>query len=192
MVQGDPRPTLKRKGSVTEVGGVQPAGQKARLLDLLLPPPAMRTSAKHREPCLAWEQCLSAGTAPVFLGTERPRGVSCADGGACPGHRRTCRPFPNRTRGARGRGPSGITPPEGWCFPPGGQALGSLLSPREWPPGALPGVGNVQAPGVTRAGPSVRRKSSEFPAASALHLEPQLPGKGRMDGGGTRMRDAAC
>ena len=188
MVQGDPRPTLKWKGSVTEVGGVQPAGQKARLLDLLFPPPAMRTSAKHREPCLMWEQCLSAGTAPVFLGDrEASRGQLC---------RWWCmsRPpedmqaLPQQNPWGKGAWPQWNYPPapEGWCFPPGGQELGSLLTVTQ-------GMAPRSPPrGGQRAGPSVCSKSSEFPTASALHLEPQLPGKGRVDGGGTRMWDVAC
>ena len=77
-------------------------------------------------------------------------------------------------------------PPEGWCFPPGGQELGSLLTVTQ-------GMAPRSPPrGGQRAGPSVCSKSSEFPTASALHLEPQLPGKGRVDGGGTRMWDVAC
>ena len=191
VVQGDPRPTLKWKGSVTEVGGVQPAGQKARLLDLLSPPPAVWTSAKHREPCLTWEQCLSAGTVPVFLGDrEASRGQLCR-------WRCMSRPpedmqvLPQQNPWGKGAWPQwNYSPHRGLVLPArrAGAGVSADCHPGDGPLEPSQGWATCGPPGVTRAGPSVRRKSSEFPTASALHLGPQLPGKGRVDGGGTRMR----
>ena len=194
VAQGEPRPTLRQTGSESQRSGVSSQRSKRPGSQVCF------SSPRRADFCKTQRALSDVGVVSVC---RESAGVS----GGQRGLAGSAVQMAGQVQGTGGHaGPSPMEPagPGGtaqWnCAPRGlvvptrraGVRVSADRHPENGPLEPSQGWTTCRPLGVTRAGPSIPRKSSKFPTTSALHPEPQLPGKGRMGGGRTGMRDVAC